>query len=172
MSHGAVGAIVAGVFVLLAGKATLAAEVVDPGNSGRQYAWGPNIGWINAEPLGDGGLGLQITNSRVTGWLWSSNLGWISLSCLNTSSCATVDDGVRVVGGPELSGWGWSPNIGWISFSCLTTESCGTVVYGITADSAGDLAGYAWSPNAGWISASCIDGGSCSGVRRSVQTAV
>ena len=30
------------------------AENIDPGGDESQYAWGENVGWLNAEPSGDG----------------------------------------------------------------------------------------------------------------------
>ena len=47
------------VLVLSAASAVLA-ENVDPAGDGSQYAWGENIGWLNAEPQGDGGPGLTV----------------------------------------------------------------------------------------------------------------
>ncbi|MEZ4103730.1 MAG: hypothetical protein R3B60_00370 [Candidatus Paceibacterota bacterium] len=54
----------------------------------------------------------------VTGFAWSSTIGWISSNCLDTSSCATSDYGIKVsfITG-EISGQAWSENIGWISFN-------------------------------------------------------
>ncbi len=128
-----------------------AAENVDPNNDGSELAYGQNIGWLNAEPQGNGGPGLQVNDFNVTGYLWSGN-GWISCSCENTSSCASVDYGVRNDGNGVLTGYAWGENIGWVSFSCQNTGSCGTVSYGVTVDaSTGDFSGRAWSENAGWI---------------------
>lgn len=41
------------------------AENMDPGNNGFQYAWGENVGWLNLEPGGDGGLGVQVENNAL-----------------------------------------------------------------------------------------------------------
>lgn len=73
-----------------------AAEVVDPGNDGSQYAYVANLGWINAEPLGDGGPGLMFSASALQGWLWSANTGWTRFSWANTASCGSVASGVRI----------------------------------------------------------------------------
>jgi len=89
---------------------------VDPGDLGAQYAWGENIGWVNAEPQGDGGPGMTVSDDRLTGWMWSENAGWISLSCENTSSCSDNGYGVVNDGKGNLSGHAWGENLGWISF--------------------------------------------------------
>lgn len=152
-------------------SAAVVAEDVDPADSGRQYMYAENAGWINAEPGGNGGPGLSLVDSFVSGWLWSENVGWISLSCSNTGTCAQTNFGVRVNSLDvsqqlyELDGYGWSENAGWISFSCANTDSCGTVAYRaqLSAQS-GALNGYAWSENLGWISFSCATTGSCGSV--------
>jgi hypothetical protein len=147
------------------------AEDVDPFNDGSQYLYAENAGWINAEPAGDGGPGLSVTDSFVSGWLWSENVGWISLSCSNTNSCAQVPFGVRVNSLDqsqqllELEGYGWSENAGWISFSCANTDSCATAPYRAQLGAqTGVLNGFAWSENLGWISFSCATTGSCGNV--------
>jgi hypothetical protein len=127
------------------------AENIDPDNDNSQYGYGENVGWLNAEPLGDGGPGIQVSKSTLTGWMWAENLGWISLSCENTSSCGAVNYGVTNDGAGTLAGWGWAENAGWISFSCINTGSCGSVSYGVTIDSDGDFDGFAYGENIGWI---------------------
>lgn len=142
-----------------------AGETVDPANDGSQFAWSENTGWLNSEPLGDGGPGAQITDLGARGWIWAENIGWISLSCFNTSSCSTVNYGVSYEGAGMLGGWAWSENVGWISFSCANTALCGQVSYGVTVDTAtGLLSGYAWSENIGWIVVSCETMSSCARV--------
>ena len=54
-------------------------------------AW---FGWINAEPSGDAGPGLNVGDDELSGWMWAENVGWISLSCANTLSCADTGYGV------------------------------------------------------------------------------
>ncbi len=149
---------------------TFASEVVDPGNDGSQYAYAANLGWINAEPLGDGGPGLMFSASALQGWLWSANTGWISLSCENTSSCNEVNYRVNHDGSGNLSGFGWSPNIGWISFSCEDSSSCGNVAYAVNVDlQSGEMTGHAYAANAGWISFSCSNTNSCGSVAFGVR---
>ena len=36
------------------------AENIDPNNDSSQYAWGENVGWLNLEPDGDGGPGVEV----------------------------------------------------------------------------------------------------------------
>jgi hypothetical protein len=76
--------------------ASAAADDVDPDNDGSQYAWASNLGWLNAEPLGEGGPGLSLSDEAATGWLWSANVGWVSFSCSNSESCAEVDYGIEL----------------------------------------------------------------------------
>ena len=62
------------------------AENIDPDDEDLQYCYGENVGWLNAEPLGNGGPGIEVTDSKLTGYIWGENIGWISLSCKNTNS--------------------------------------------------------------------------------------
>jgi hypothetical protein len=133
------------------------AESVDPSNTGAQYAYGANIGWLNAEPNGDGGQGITVTGTKVTGWLYGANVGWISLHCDNPEdavTCATNGYGVTNDGAGNLSGYAYGANIGWISFSCQNVPaSCAsTGNYGVTVNpNTGLFAGKAYSANTGWI---------------------
>lgn len=108
--------------VLLHGAAV--AENVDPAGGGAQFAWGENVGWLNAEPQGDGGPGVEVDDTALTGWIWAENAGWISLSCENTASCASNAYKVVNDGKGNLSGHAWGENIGWISFRTSTGSSC------------------------------------------------
>lgn len=138
--------------VLLAGT-TAWAENTDPTNDGSQWAWSENAGWVNAEPSGNGGPGLQVGHVALTGFLWSENAGWISLSCQNTASCGVQSYGVTNNGCGTLAGYAWAENAGWISFSCSNTGTCGSAPYGVTIHPvSGDFSGKAWSENLGWIS--------------------
>jgi hypothetical protein len=149
--------------LLLAGLALLVgvgalvawAENIDPFNSGDQYTWGENVGWLNAEPGGDGGPGVQVTETQLTGYMWGENIGWVSMSCQNTGNCAGPAGNWRVTndGAGHLAGYAWAENVGWISFSCQNTASCGTVDYGVQIDPlTGVFSGYAWGDNIGWVS--------------------
>ncbi|HXI02304.1 MAG TPA: hypothetical protein VNI57_03930 [Candidatus Saccharimonadales bacterium] len=130
---------------------TALAENVDPQGDGSRYAWSENAGWINAEPLGEGGPGMVVGSAGLTGWMWGENAGWISLSCENTSSCGLTSYGVVNDGNGELSGRAWGENTGWISFSCSSPSLCDP--YGVVIDpSTGVFSGRAWAENIGWIS--------------------
>ena len=136
--------------IFLGGKDVFA-ENIDPDDDGSQYAYGENVGWLNAEPSGDGGPGVEVKDSKLTGYIWAENIGWVSLSCENTSSCGTANYGVTNDGNGNLKGYAWGENVGWISFSCENTGSCGTVGYGVTIDPAtGEFSGKAWGENIGW----------------------
>jgi Calx-beta domain len=121
-----------------------AQENVDPLLDGSRYAYGENVGWLNAEPLGQGGPGVNVGDPGLTGYLWSENVGWISLSCANTGSCATVSYGVANDGAGALSGFAWGENVGWINFAPAGG--------GVTIDATtGTFVGRAWGENIGWI---------------------
>jgi hypothetical protein len=158
---------------LIVGFSPGEAETIDPSATGARFAYSENAGWVNAEPLGNGGPGMHISSGPVSGWLWSESLGWISLSCVNTGSCPQVPYGVTNDGAVHLSGFAWSENAGWVVFSCATTASCTTVQYGVVADpQTGVLTGFAWSENVGWVSFSCATTGSCGTVPYGVETRV
>ena len=127
-------------------------ENIDPDNDGSQHAYGENVGWLNAEPNGDGLDGIEVGDTGLTGWMWGENVGWVSVSCQNTGSCGTTDYGVTNDGG-TLAGYAWGENIGWISFSCSNTASCADAAYGVSIDPVSGLfSGRAWGENVGWIS--------------------
>jgi hypothetical protein len=131
--------------VLLLFCSTGYAENIDPDNDGSKYAYGENVGWINAEPLDDGGPGVEVDDSTLTGYIWGENIGWINLSPINYG-------GVFNDGSGNLFGYAWGENVGWISFSCSNSETCSTVDYGIAIDPAtGEFSGKAWGENIGWI---------------------
>ena len=135
------------------GSGLALAENIDPQNENSQYAYGENVGWLNAEPSGNGGPGVEVEDFKLTGYIWAENIGWVSLSCENTSSCSTVDYGVVNDGRGNLSGYGWAENVGWISFSCENTGSCRTVEYDVRIDfDTGEFSGRAWGENIGWLS--------------------
>ncbi|ANM31010.1 hypothetical protein ABI59_17680 [Acidobacteria bacterium Mor1] len=121
-----------------------AAENIDPSDADAQFAYGENIGWINAEPTGCMDCGVHVSDFSLTGWMWAENIGWISMSCENDSSCTNADYGVRNDGHGALSGFAWSENVGWIHFMPATS--------GVTIDAnTGEFAGRAWGENIGWI---------------------
>ena len=155
-------ALIFSIAVLLEGLAS--AENIDPDNDGSQYPYGENIGWLNAEPSGNGGPGVLVSDSLLTGYIWAENIGWVSLSCLNTSSCLTlVNYGVLNDGAGNLSGFAWGENVGWINFA--------PVGGGVFIDGDGFFKGRAWGENIGWITVSS-DGPVPFGVKTSWCSAV
>ena len=145
----------AAVAALLAAVVSMvAAETIDPNNDNSQFAYGENVGWINAEPSATGNPGVTVTGLKLTGYMYGENIGWINMSCTNNNTCATTGNyGVTNNGLGVLSGYAWGENVGWISFSCTNTNSCATKPYGVTIDrSTGDFSGYAYGENIGWIS--------------------
>jgi hypothetical protein len=127
------------------------AENIDPDGDGHQYAWGENVGWLNAEPSEDGGNGVQVADFTLTGWMWGENIGWVSLTCDNTGTCGSTQYGVVNDGSGKLSGLAWSENAGWIDFApttCLPDPTCGVKIDPTT----GYFSGRAWGENIGWVS--------------------
>ena len=146
------------VFACLLGAiaAVAMAENINPKSDGSRYAFGENIGWINAEPSGNGGPGVTVSDVSLTGYLYGENIGWINLNCTNNGTCASTGNyGVSNDGAGHLSGYAWAENAGWISFSCQNNPpSCAsTGSYGVTIDvNTGTFHGHAWGENIGWIS--------------------
>lgn len=138
----------AGLALVLSIGAALA-ENVDPLESGEQNTWSENAGWINAEPGGNAGNGMHVSDFGLTGWMWSENAGWINLSCQNTGSCGSSSFGVTNDGHGNLGGLAWGENVGWINFAPAT----GAVTVNL---STGAFEGMAWSENAGWVNVDTI----------------
>jgi hypothetical protein len=138
-----------------AAASLVAAETIDPQNDQHQYAWGENVGWINAEPSATGNPGVTVSGLKLTGYLWGENIGWINLNCSNNNTCGTTGNyGVTNDNLGHLKGYAWGENVGWISFSCENNPStCATTGnYGVTIDPAtGLFGGKAWGENIGWI---------------------
>ena len=136
---------------LLGASAAIGADNIDPAADGHQFAWGENVGWINAQP--DGGDGLQVNDFALRGWMWGENIGWINMSCDNTGVCGITPFGVANDGSGHLSGYAWSENSGWINFApntCLQDPTCGVKIDPAT----GYFSGRAWGENIGWITLS------------------
>jgi hypothetical protein len=135
---------------LLLTAGTAAAENIDPMANGSQYAWAENVGWLNAEPLGNAGPGIEVDDLEMTGWMWGENIGWVSLSCTNTASCGQASYGVTNDACGVLGGYAWSESVGWINFApatCGGDPTCGVRV----SPTNGAFSGRAWAANAGWI---------------------
>ena len=151
-------------------------ETIDPGFQNQQYAYGENMGWLNAEPGGHCRSGVHIAEDQVHGWMWSENVGWISLNCSNTESCANAAYETTispVEGAPDLyqlAGHAWAENAGWISFSCANTQTCTDNLYGVHISADGIVTGAAWSENLGWIATDCATTDSCSNVNFGILT--
>lgn len=122
-------------------------ENIDPYETGQQYGWSENTGWLNLEP--SVGYGVQVASNKLTGWIWGENIGWISLSCENTGTCASDSYGVANDGNGNLSGYAWAENVGWINFNPVVSGD--PTHYGVTIDSDGQFSGWAWGENIGWI---------------------
>ena len=142
--------------------ASALAENIDPDNVDAQYAWGENVGWINAEPQGNVGPGVQVSGMWLTGFMWGENIGWINLHCQNSDPnfndiCLISNTsyyGVYNNGIGGLRGYAWGENVGWISFSCQNVPStcASTGNYGVSIDPVtGIWSGTAWGENIGWI---------------------
>jgi Bacterial TSP3 repeat len=111
------------------------------------WAWGANVGWLNARP--DAAFGVRTADTVCSGHLWSANLGWLNLGSgapangWSYSNAAAGDWGVNVQPDGTLRGYAWGANIGWVHF-----EAAGNPRVVLTT---GDFAGQAWSANAGWL---------------------
>ena len=127
--------------VILLSTVMCFADNIDPYNTGNQYAYGENIGWLNFE-ASDVSAGATVSKEKLQGYVWSENIGWINLSP-TTIGC----DGVLNDGSGNLSGYAWGENVGWINFD---PQFSGTH-YGVKIDAAGSFSGYAWGENVGWI---------------------
>jgi hypothetical protein len=129
------------------GSQAVFAENIDPDEDDSQYAYGENVRWFNAEPLGNDGLGVHVSDDALTGYIWAENIGWINLSPTNYG-------GVSNDGSGSLSGYAWGENVGWINFAPNVNGA------GVTIDPAtGEFGGYAWGENIGWINFAQITGG-------------
>jgi len=118
------------------------AENIDPYETGAQYSWSENTGWLNFEP--NTGSGVHVYSDRLEGFVWGENIGWINLS-------PATYGGVSNDGAGNLSGYAWGENVGWINFDPnypLEPKNNPTRVR-INAD--GKFSGWAWGENIGWI---------------------
>ena len=115
-----------------------------------KYAYGANIGWINASA--DGANGAVIGDYYCLGYLYAANVGWINLGSgspangIQYQNNAANDFGVNQDGLGNLRGYAYGANIGWVNF-----ENTGAPKVDLHT---GILSGYVWSANCGWISLS------------------
>ena len=142
---------VAGVVLLVAAAGAGTNSTID---SAHPYAYGANVGWINAR--GDVANGAVLGQYCCSGWMWGANIGWISLGAGTPANgyaygnAAANDYGVNHDGAGALSGYAWAPNIGWIAFEQTRGQPRVDLL-------SGDLSGAAWSGNVGWISLNNTD---------------
>ena len=87
-----------GVGAALAGTGTI--------SSPHNFAWSPQIGWVDFSQAG-------VTDTGLVGQAWGGNYGWIDLNGV----------GNNVSG--SLSGYAWGKNVGWINFAGVTINSSG-----------------------------------------------
>ncbi len=121
-----------------------AATTVDPAN---HYAWGANIGWIDAR--GDINSGAVIGEYVCSGYLYAANVGWIGLgdgspaNGIRYRNNSASDYGVNHDGLGNLRGYAWGANVGWVAF-----ENTGAPRIDLAT---GNLSGCVWSANCGWV---------------------
>jgi hypothetical protein len=116
------------------------------------YAYGANVGWIQAR--GNVTHGAVVGRFYCTGLMWSANCGWIDLGRkpLNGwqyGNTESNDWGVNHDGAGGLSGFAYGANVGWVAFE----EPHGRPRVDLRT---GVLSGYAYGANIGWISLSNV----------------
>ncbi len=115
------------------------------------YAYGANIGWLNAR--GDIAGGAVIGRSYCSGYLWSANCGWIGIGAVapvngwQYGNAAPGDWGVNHDGEGRLTGHAYGANIGWLTFEQVHGRPRVDL-------RTGDFSGFVWGANVGWISLS------------------
>ncbi len=130
--------------------APLGALAVSSISDTNKYAYGANVGWINAR--GDATNGAVIGEYVCSGNLWGANIGWINLgdgtptNGVRYGNTSQNDFGVNNDGAGVLRGFAYGANVGWINF-----ESNGNPRINLLTRT---MDGYAWGANIGWISLS------------------
>ena len=125
-----------------------AATTIDPANN---FAYGANIGWVNAE--GDTANGAVIGQAFCSGYMYGANVGWIHLgdgapvNGMAYANTSASDFGINHDGFGNLTGYAYGANIGWVNFE----QNQGQPKVDLLT---GELGGYAWGANVGWISLS------------------
>jgi len=131
--------------LVLGSLSARAVTTIDPAN---KYAYGANMGWINAEA--DGANGAVVGEFYCSGYLYSANCGWIHIGNgvpqggQHYGNATFYDYGVNHDGQGNLYGYAYGANIGWINFE----QTHGQPKVDLLT---GDLSGYAWGANVGWI---------------------
>ncbi|MBU4347376.1 fibronectin type III domain-containing protein [Patescibacteria group bacterium] len=109
-----------------------------------KYAWGENIGWLNASSTHES---LTLSQHGLTGYAWGENIGWIKFDydgAASATNTTATDWGVTHDGNGNLGGYAWGENIGWINFNSAHEQ--------VKVDlNTGDFSGYGWGENIGWI---------------------
>lgn len=130
---------------LIAAGPCLAVTTIDPAN---KYAYGANIGWINAE--GDIANGAVIGQAFCEGYMYGANVGWIHLgdgtpvSGTAYANNSAGDYGINHDGLGNLTGYAYGANIGWVNFEQTHGQPKVDLLTGA-------LSGYVWGANVGWI---------------------
>lgn len=131
--------------VQLAAAGASAASTIDATN---HYAWGANVGWVDA--FADGTNGAVVGQFVCAGYLYAPSIGWINLGNGSPTNgycyanAGRADFGVNLLEGGNLRGYAWSDSVGWVAF-----EDVGAPAVDLLA---GTLSGSAWGANVGWIS--------------------
>ncbi len=134
--------------LLVAGLVSAAA--VTTINVTNKYAYGANLGWMDAR--GNTNSGAVIGESVCSGYLYAANVGWIHLGSnapvngIQYQNGSATDYGVNHDGAGNLRGYAYGANVGWINF-----EATGAPRVDLAT---GRLSGSAYSANCGWISLS------------------
>ena len=136
------------ILILLAlGTTAFAQSTIAPA---QPFAWGVNMGWLNARP--DAAFGVRTADTACSGYAWSANVGWITLGGTPANGwqyANTAGDwGVNVQPDGTLRGFAWGANIGWVNF-----EAAGNPRIDLAS---GAFAGFAWSANVGWLNLSGV----------------
>ena len=119
-------------------------------NAANRFAYGSNIGWIDAR--GNVTNGAVLGQTHCTGYLWGADVGWIGLgngpaNGWHYSNATGADWGVNHDGSGNLTGYAYGANIGWLNFE----QTYGQPKIDLLT---GTLRGYVWGANVGWISLS------------------
>src|SRR5881396_1065932 len=138
------------IIILLLIGTTISSWAATTINATNNFAYGANIGWLNAR--GDVTSGAVIGEYVCSGYIWAANVGWIALGSgsptngIYYQNLSANDFGVNQDGLGNLRGYAYGANIGWINF-----ENTGAPKVDLKT---GNLTGYIYSANCGWISLS------------------
>jgi hypothetical protein len=115
---------------------------------GQRYAWGENVGWVNAgPPMHVVTVHFDGSSGWLSGYAWGENVGWLNMGATGGGPYANTsgsDWGVNLDGSGHLSGYAWGENIGWINFDGPSCDAA------IDTDN-GEFSGHAYGENIGWL---------------------